>query len=198
MKDFFVLVIYYSIHGSTETLAKHIARGIGSTGVEARLRTVPRVSTVIESTEDPIPSQGAPYVSDHDLINCAGLALGSPTRFGNMAAPMKYFLDSTAPLWFKGVLAGKPASVFTSTGSFHGGQETTLMSMSLPLLHHGMLFVGLPFTESALLQTQSGGTPYGPSHVAGTQNDRHITEHEIELARAQGKRLANIAKKLSD
>ena len=162
-----ILVLYYSRHGATRELARAIAQGIDSVpGAEARVRTVPPVSTVCEATEPDIPSDGPPYVELHDLEECAGLALGSPTRFGNMAAPLKYFLDGTTPQWLSGALAGKPACVFTSTGSLHGGQESTLLTMMLPLLHHGMLLVGIPYTESALTTTQGGGTPYGASHHA--------------------------------
>ena len=193
-----ILVLYYSRHGATRDLARHIAEGIESVpGVSARLRTVPPVSTVCEATEAPVPSAGAPYVEYADLQECIGLALGSPTRFGNMAAPMKYFWDGTSGLWLKGALAGKPAAVFTSSSSMHGGQETTLTSMMLPLMHHGMLMVGLPYTEPALLATTTGGTPYGASHVAGTASDRSLSEDERKLCIAMGRRLASIAVKLA-
>lgn len=193
-----ILVLYYSRHGSVAAMARHIARGIEQAGgIRARLRTVPPVSTTCEATDPPIPSQGPPYATLQDLQDCAGIAIGSPTRFGNMAAPLKYFLDSTAALWLAGTLADKPATVFTSSSSLHGGQESTLLSMMLPLLHHGMLIVGVPYTESLLLQTQSGGTPYGTSHVAGENSDRELTEDEIKLCQAQGKRLAMFVHKLN-
>lgn len=191
-------MLYYSHHGAVKQMAQLVARGIGEVdGVAARVRTVPRVSTVAEATEPEIPDSGAPYVEFSDLEQCIGLALGSPTRFGNMAAPMKYFWDGTGGLWMKGALAGKPAAVFTSTSSLHGGQETTLTSMMLPLLHHGMLMVGIPYTEPDLLNTTSGGTPYGASHTAGVASDQPITEHERRLCIALGRRLAHIALKLA-
>jgi len=175
-------------------MARRIARGTGEIpGIEARLRTVPPVSTLSESTQDSIPDDGPPYAELEDLQNCAGIALGSPTRYGNMAAPMKYFLDGTSPLWMAGTLAGKPAGVFTSTASLHGGQETTLLSMMLPLLHHGMLLVGLPYSEMELLRTTSGGTPYGPSHLAGSESNLPLTDAEKHLCQALGKRLARTA-----
>jgi len=192
-----ILVLYYSRHGATAEMAHQVARGVEAAGLEARLRTVPAVSTVCEATEPAIPAGGAPYVDLDDLRDCAGLALGSPTRFGNMAAAMKYFLDGTSSLWLSGALAGKPAGVFTSTSSLHGGQESTLLSMMLPLLHHGMLVMGLPYSETDLLHTQSGGTPYGPSHLAGTENDRPLTEEEKRLCQALGRRLATTASKLA-
>lgn len=193
-----VLVLYYSHHGSVRELARHIARGIEQVdGVAARLRTVPRVSTVCEATSAAVPTEGAPYVEERDLEECIGLALGSPTRFGNMAAPMKYFLDSTGGLWLKGGMAGKPASVFTSTTSMHGGQESTLLSMMLPLLHHGMLIVGIPYTEAALSTTREGGTPYGASHVSGSDGITTASEDEKRLAVALGRRLAETALKLA-
>ncbi|CAB3799174.1 NAD(P)H dehydrogenase (quinone) [Paraburkholderia caffeinitolerans] len=190
-----ILVLYYSRHGATHELARAIAQGIDSVpGAEARVRTVPPVSTVCESTAPDIPDDGPPYVELRDLEECAGLALGSPTRFGNMAAPLKYFLDGTTPQWLSGALAGKPACVFTSTGSLHGGQESTLLSMMLPLLHHGMLLVGIPYTESALTSTQSGGTPYGASHHARADGRGHgLTADEKALAVALGVRLARAA-----
>lgn len=192
-----ILVLYYSQHGAVKQLAQLIARGVESVpGCQARLRTVPKVSTVCEATAPTIPDAGAPYVEPADLVECAGLALGSPTRFGNMAAAMKYFLDGSTGLWLNGALAGKPACVFTSSSSQHGGQESTLLSMMLPLLHHGMLLVGLPYSEPALSATQTGGTPYGVSHVAGPNNDRPISDDERKLAIAQGKRLAEVALKL--
>ena len=192
-----ILVLYYSHHGATREMAQVIARGVEQAGATARLRTVPRVSTVAEASEPDIPHEGAPYAELRDLEECAGLALGSPTRFGNMAAPMKYFWDGTASLWLKGALAGKPAAVFTSTASLHGGQETTLISMMLPLLHHGMLIVGLPYSAPELLTTATGGTPYGPSHHAGAASDLPVSEHERKLCIALGKRLAEITLKLA-
>ena len=192
----YILVLYYSRNGSTSEMARQIARGIEQGGMEARLRTVPAISTECEAVAPAIPVEGALYASLDDLKNCSGLALGSPTRFGNMAAPLKYFLDGTSNLWLTGALVGKPAGVFTSTASLHGGQETTLLSMLLPLMHHGMLITGLPYSESALLQTTAGGTPYGPSHHAGADGKRGLDEHEIALCRALGQRLASIALKL--
>lgn len=194
-----ILVLYYSHSGSLRELARHIARGIDSVpGAAARLRTVPKVAVVTEKAEPAVPAAGAPYVTQADLAECIGLALGSPTRFGNMAAPMKYFLDGLSGEWFKGTLSGKPAAVFTSTATQHGGQESTLLSMMLPLLHHGMILVGIPFTEPGLSTTRSGGTPYGASHVAGPDNDLPITEDESRLAFALGQRLAKTALKLHD
>lgn len=192
-----ILVLYYSRYGSTKTMAEYIARGIEEVnGIQARIRTVPPVSTVCEATEDTIPQEGAPYVCHDDLKQCIGLALGSPTRFGNMAAALKYFIDSTSPLWISGALAGKPAAVFTSSSSLHGGQETTLLTMMLPLLHHGMLLLGLPYSEADLRHTTSGGTPYGASHAAGNESDKPISEEEKNLCIALGKRLALAAAKL--
>jgi NAD(P)H dehydrogenase (quinone) len=192
-----ILVLYYSRHGSTRKLAEMIAQGIdGVPGCDARLRTVPAVSTVAEATEPDIPAAGAPYVELKDLEECAGLALGSPTRFGNMAAPMKYFWDGTASQWLSGALSGKPACVFTSTGSLHGGQESTLLSMMLPLLHHGMLVLGLPYTQPELMTTASGGTPYGASHWSGVNSSHAISEDSRSLAIALGRRLAQTACKL--
>lgn len=179
-------------------MAQLVARGVESVkGIKARIRTVPKVSANCETTEPDIPASGAPYAELKDLQECIGIALGSPTRFGNMAAPMKYFLDGTAGLWLKGALIGKPAAVFTSTGSMHGGQESTLITMMLPLLHHGMIMVGLPYSEPELSSTSSGGTPYGASHVGGAADDRPITEDERKLCVALGKRLAEIALKLA-
>ena len=193
-----ILVLYYSRSGATADMARMIARGIEEVPqMQARIRTVPPISTVCEAVADSIPDQGPPYASIDDLTQCEGLALGSPTRFGNMAAPLKYFLDSTGSLWLAGALAGKPAAVFTSTASMHGGQETTLVSMLLPLLHHGMLVVGLPYTETALMQTHSGGTPYGASHFAGQASDLAITADEKQLCRVLGKRLASVAHRLA-
>ncbi len=189
-----ILVLYYSRHGATRKLAELIAQGVESVaGVDARLRTVPAVSSVAEATAPAIPPSGAPYVELADLAECAGLALGSPTRFGNMAASLKYFLDGTATDWLAGTLAGKPACVFTSTGSLHGGQESTLLSMMLPLLHHGMLVMGLPYSHAELMTTAGGGSPYGASHWAGIDGDKAISEDERRLAIAQGKRLAQTA-----
>jgi NAD(P)H dehydrogenase (quinone) len=193
-----ILVLYFSRYGATQAMAELIAHGIESVeGMHARIRTVPPVSPETESSRDPIPHEGPVYVTKDDLKECMGLALGSPTRFGNMAAPLKYFWDTTAGEWFSGALAGKPACVFTSTASMHGGQETTLLSMMLPLLHHGMLIVGIPYTEPALSETITGGTPYGASHLAGANSDKPLSPHEQKLCVAQGKRLAMIAKKLS-
>jgi len=193
-----VLVLYYSRHGATAEMARLIVRGAESIdGVETLLRTVPEVSTVCEATEAAVPDAGAPYVSLDELKSCDALALGSPTRFGNMAAPLKYFLDQTSGHWLSGSLVGKPAGVFTSTSSLHGGQEATLLSMMIPLLHHGMLISGLPYSESELLTTTSGGTPYGPSHLAGAQNDLPLSEEEMSLCTALGKRLATLAITLS-
>lgn len=190
----YILVLYYSRYGATAQMARQIARGIEETGgIEARLRTVPPVSTVCEATAESIPPEGAPYAELDDLRGCAGLALGSPTRFGNMAAPLKYFLDGTSSLWLSGALIGKPAAVFTSTASLHGGQETTLISMMLPLLHHGMLLLGLPYSETELLRTTSGGTPYGPSHLAGAESNLPLTEEEKRLCQALGRRLGETA-----
>jgi len=193
-----VLILYYSRHGATADMAHHIARGVESIDLaQALLRTVPPVSSVCEATADSIPATGAPYASLDDFRDCSALALGSPGRFGNMAAPLKYFLESTSNLWLSGAMAGKPAGVFTSTSSLHGGQESTLLSMMTPLLHHGMLLTGLPYTEARLLSTQTGGTPYGPSHVAGSGNDRPLSEDEQKLCFALGKRLAKLAHQLA-
>lgn len=192
----YVLVLYYSRHGATAEMARHIARGIELAGMEARLRTVPAVSSECEAVAPSVPEEGAVYATLEDLKNCAGLALGSPTRFGNMAAPLKYFLDGTSGLWLTGELVGKPAGVFTSTASLHGGQETTLLSMLLPLLHHGMLVLGLPYSENALLETSGGGTPYGASHFAGADGKRLLDQHEIALCRALGQRIAQTASRL--
>jgi NAD(P)H dehydrogenase (quinone) len=192
-----ILVLYYSRHGSTAELARQVCRGVESiAGMTARLRAVPAVSATTEVRAAGVPDQGPPFASHEDLAQCAGLLIGSPTRFGNMAAPLKYFLDGTASLWMSGALAGKPAAVFTSTQTLHGGQESTLLSMMLPLLHHGMYIVGLPFTEPALTQTSSGGTPYGASHVAGQASQGRLTSAEGELARALGARVAALAARL--
>ena len=196
--DPYILVLYYSAGGSVRRMAELIAEGIERVpGAQARIRTVPKVSSGFEKEGSSIPEKGPPYCENRDLEECAGIALGSPTRFGNMAAPLKALLDETGALWLKGALAGKPASVFTSTASMHGGQETTLLSMMLPLLHHGMLIVGLPYTEPALNATRTGGSPYGASHFAGTADDQPISEAERALCVAQGKRLAEIALKLA-
>jgi NAD(P)H dehydrogenase (quinone) len=192
-----LLILYYSQGGAVKEMAQLIARGVESVpGAKARVRTVPKISANHEATEPDIPASGAPYASLQDLEECAGLALGSPTRFGNMAAPMKYFLDGSTSLWLKGALIGKPAAVFTSTGSMHGGNETTLLTMMIPLMHHGMLLVGLPYSELQLGTTTSGGTPYGASHIGGARDDQPITADEKKLCLALGKRLAETALKL--
>ena len=192
-----ILVLYYSRHGAVKQMADYVARGVESVdGVYARLRTVAPVSTVAEATADSIPKSGDPYATHQDLLDCQGLALGSPTRFGNMASPLKYFIDSCSPLWLQGDLEGKPAIVFTSSGSMHGGQESTLLSMMLPLFHLGMLVMGVPYSEPGLNRTQSGGTPYGASHVAGTRDDLSISNDEKELCVAAGARLAATVTKL--
>ena len=194
-----ILVLYYSVHGATARMADLIARGIEENGsLQARIRTVPRVSANCEAMEDSIPDDGPPYVVPDDLRCCAGLALGSPTRFGNMAAPVKYFLDGTADMWLSGDLAGKPAAIFTSAGSLHGGHESTLLSMMLPLLHHGMLIVGLPYTEQELTTTRTGGTPYGPSHLAGPDNKEPLSGEEKKLCLALGRRLGSVAARLCE
>ncbi len=193
-----ILVLYYSRHGATRKLAEYIAQGAeGVPGCEAVLRTVPPVSTVAEATEPAVPASGAPYVDAADLEECAALALGSPTRFGNMAAPLKYFIDGSSAEWLSGTLAGKPACTFTSTGSLHGGQETTLLSMMLPLLHHGMLIVGLPYTEASLMTTSSGGSPYGATHWSGVNGNQPVSDDTRSLAIALGRRLAQTARKLN-
>lgn len=192
-----ILILYYSRNGSVEKLANLIARGVEEAGGIARLRCVPSVSSNHLATEAAVPNDGAPYVSKHDLAECSALIMGSPTRFGNMAAPMKYFWDSTGAEWASGTLVNKPAAVFTSTASMHGGQESTLLTMMLPLLHHGCVIVGLPFTEARLSSTQTGGTPYGASHVSGTDGKAPISEDESVLAKALGIRVARISQKLS-
>jgi len=193
-----VLILYYSQTGAVRDMAQYIARGIEQVpGASARVRTVPRVSTVIEASEPSIPDRGAPYAELSDLEECIGVAVGSPTRFGNMAAPMKYFWDSTGALWMKGALAGKPGAVFTSTTSLHGGQEATLLSMMTPLLHHGMLILGVPYTVPELIATSSGGTPYGASHWAGPDNDKALSDEERRMCLALGRRLAETAMKLT-
>lgn len=192
-----ILILYYSRNGTTAAMADQIARGVESVaGAEAVLRTVPGVSPVSEQTVPAIPTTGAPYVTHDDLIHCDGLAMGSPTHFGNMAAPLKHFLDTTTPLWFSGALSGKPAGVFTSTGSLHGGQESTLLTMMLPLLHHGMLIVGVPYSENALRETRTGGTPYGPSHDAAQNGP--LSQDEKSLCQAFGARLAKTALRLKN
>lgn len=193
-----ILVLYYSHHGSVREMARHIARGVeGVSGMAARIRTVPKVSSVAESTAPEVPEEGAPYCELADLAECVGLALGSPARFGNMAAPMKYFWDGTARPWLGAALVGKPAAVFTSAGTLHGGQESALLSMIVPLLHHGMLIVGLPYTLPELSSTTSGGTPYGASHLAGTASDRDVDDTEKRLCVALGRRLAEVAARLA-
>ncbi len=194
-----ILVLYYSRHGATAAMAQQIARGIEEvSGAQARLRTVPAVSSVCEAVEDDIPASGPPYVGHDDLRECHGLILGSPTRFGNMASAMKYFIDSSSDVWLSGALAGKPAGLFTSTSSLHGGQESTLLSMMLPLLHHGMLISGLPYSETDLMHTTTGGTPYGASHVAGADNKNPLSEEEKRLCKALGRRVAEVAVKLEE
>ncbi len=195
----YVLVLYYSRSGATEKMATHIARGIELAGdIEARIRTVAAVSPDTHASQPDIPQQGAVYCNEEDLRNCSGLALGSPTRFGNMAAPLKYFLDTTGALWASGALINKPAAVFTSTASLHGGQETTLLSMLIPLLHHGMVICGIPYSEADLMATRSGGTPYGASHTAGERSDLPLTAEESRLCTALGKRLGTLALQLSE
>jgi len=193
-----ILIVYYSRSGSTATLANEIARGVSRIeGMSARVRTVPPVSSTTEAVDDGVPDTGAPYVEADDLEDCAGLIIGSPTRFGNMAAPLKHFIDGLSGQWLSGTLTGKPGAVFTSTGSLHGGQETTLLSMMLPLIHHGMLITGLTYTADDLLaETDSGGTPYGASHVSGSMGDRVFTDTEKKLARTLGSRVADIAARL--
>lgn len=192
-----ILVLYFSRNGSVAALARQIARGVGEVGgMSARLRTVPPVAPQTETALPPVPESGAPYVSVDDLRECAGLALGSPTRFGNMASAVKHFLDTLGTEWANGTLIGKPAGVFTSSATQHGGQESTLLSMIIPLLHHGCVITGIPFSEAALSSTRSGGTPYGPSHVAGSDADATLSAEEAELARAFGRRLAQLARRL--
>ena len=193
-----ILVLYYSRGGSVARLARHVARGVGEVpGMAARLRTVPPVAPVTEVAAPPVPGEGPPYATRADLADCAGLLLGSPTRFGNMAAPLKHFIDGLGAEWASGTLVGKPAAVFTSTATLHGGQEATLLSMLVPLLHHGCIVAGIPYTEPALTSTRTGGTPYGASHVAGQRDDPEPSADEAELARALGRRIASIAAKLS-
>lgn len=198
MSSPYILILYYSRYGAVADMARLIAHGVESvTGIEARIRTVPAVSPVIEASEPEIPAEGAIYCSEEDFSECSGLALGSPTRFGNMAGAMKHFLDGTGAQWMSGSMIGKPAGVFTSTASLHGGQESTLLSMQIPLLHHGMLLTGIPYSESELSSTTSGGTPYGPSHLAGSDGNNPVSEEEAALCQAFGKRLAELALKLS-
>jgi len=193
-----ILIVYYSRNGSVAQLARHVARGVEEVpGMQARLRSVPPVAPITQQAQPPVPDDGAPYATLQDLRDCTGLILGSPTRFGNMAAPLKHFLDGTGAEWASGVLVGKPAAFFTATSTMHGGQETTLLSMMLPLLHHGALIVGIPYTEAALNATTTGGTPYGASHVSGLQHERAISDDERMLARRLGRRVAEIAEKLS-
>ncbi len=193
-----ILILYYSRHGATAEMARQLARGVEEVdGMQASLRTVPPVSTVCEATEPAVPDTGAPYVSEEDLSQCDGLLLGSPTRFGNMAAPMKHFLDTTSRLWMSGALIGKPAGVFTSTSSLHGGQESTLLSMMLPLMHQGMVIAGVPYSETTLLHTRSGGTPYGASHLAGSDSKLPLSDEEKQICRSQGRHLAQLASRLS-
>jgi len=194
-----ILVLYYSRNGSTAELARQVCRGVASVpGVGAKLRTVPAVSAENEGPAKPVPASGPPYVSLEDLRQADGLVLGSPTRFGNMAAPLKYFLDGTSSLWLSGALSGKPAGVFTSSKSMHGGQETTLLSMMMPLIHHGMILVGIPYTERALNETRAGGSPYGASHVAGATDEPTLSEHEKSLAQTLGRRVASLAQRLRE
>ena len=194
-----ILVLYYSRNGATASLAREIATGVDSIdGASARLRTVPAVSATTEAVEDAVPESGPPYATSRDLEECAGIIAGSPSHFGNMASPMKYFLDNTLGEWLRGALAGKPCATFASTGSLHGGQETTLLTMAIPLLHHGMIFVGLPYTEEALSTTRSGGTPYGPTHVTWNRDNDALSDEEKTLARALGARVADIARRLTD
>ena len=198
MSQPWVLVLYYSRHGATEAMAREVARGVELVpGMSARLRTVPAVSAVSEQVEDDIPAEGPLYCELDDLRDCAGLVLGSPTRFGNMASPVKYFLDQSSSLWLSGAMIDKPAAVFTSTSSLHGGQESTLLSMMLPLMHHGMVLAGLPYSEAGLMRSESGGTPYGASHWAGPDNDRALDDNEAGLCRALGNRVARLARKVA-
>jgi len=192
----YVLVLYYSRHGATRDMATHIARGIEKSGIEARVRTVPAVSTETQAVSPEIPAEGDLYCTNEDLSGCSGLALGSPTRFGNMASAMKHFIDGTSAIWMSGELINKPATVFSSSSSLHGGQESTLLSMMLPLMHHGMVIAGLPYSESGLLNTTSGGTPYGATHVAGSQSDKPLDAIEQDLCQAQGYRLGQLAQQL--
>jgi NAD(P)H dehydrogenase (quinone) len=196
MNSAYILILYYSTHGATEKMAQQLARGVELSGMEARLRTVPKISTECEAVTPSVPDTGSTYCSAEDLRDCSGLLLGSPTRFGNMAAPLKYFLDGTSSQWLNGDLIDKPAAVFTSTGSLHGGQESTLLSMMLPLLHHGMIITGLPYSEPSLMTTQTGGTPYGASHLAGSKSNNSLSDDEIQHCHVLGKRVATIAKNM--
>jgi NAD(P)H dehydrogenase (quinone) len=192
--DPYVLIIYYSRHGATAQMANFVARGVESVnGISAKIRTVPSVSPISEATAPSVPTEGPPYATLEDLEHCKGVILGSPTRFGNMAAPLKHFLDQTSSLWLSGKLVNIPAGAFTSTGTLHGGQEMTLLSMLIPLLHHGAIIAGIPYTENALIDTKTGGTPYGASHHAGLKNEQSISEHEKILCQALGKRIANLS-----
>lgn len=193
----YVLILYYSRTGATARMATELARGVEASGITARLRTVPGVSPDTEASEPPVPTEGAPYCTIEDLRNCSGLLMGSPTRFGNMASPLRYFLDQTSDIWLDGSLTGKPAAVFTATGSLHGGQETTLVSMMLPLLHHGMLIAGIPYSEAALMRTRTGGTPYGASHWSG-EHATSLSDDEVALCRALGKRVGSLAQTLDN
>jgi NAD(P)H dehydrogenase (quinone) len=194
-----ILVLYFSRTGATGALAREVARGIdGVSGQSARLRTVPEVSSVTEASQEPVPDSGPPYATGDDLEQCAGLIIGSPSNFGNMASPLKYFLDNTVGEWLQGTLVGKPFGTFASTGSLHGGQETTLLTMAVPFLHHGMIYVGLPYSEKALSTTRSGGTPYGPTHVTWNRDADALSDEEKVLARALGKRVAEVARRLAD
>ena len=195
----YILILYYSRTGHTATLASHIARGVARVdGMTARIRAVPPVSPDTEASQPAVPDEGAPWATREDLAGCAGLAIGSPTRFGNMAAPLKYFLDTTGDLWLSGTLSGKPAGAFTSTGSLHGGQESTLLTMMMPLLHHGMVLCGVPYTEKALSETRTGGTPYGPSHWGESDTGGRISDHEKAICQTFGARLAHLARRLAD
>lgn len=197
MSEPYILILYYSRYGATGRMAQHIARGVEENpGIDTLIRTVPSVSAETVPLKDTIPTEGPLYATLNDLKNCAGLILGSPTRFGNMAAPLKYFLDGTSALWLSGALAGKPAGLFTSTSSMHGGQETTLLSMAFPLLHQGMLIAGIPYTDKDLITTHSGGTPYGPSHYAGPESKNPLTDEEVRLCQHFGKRMGHLALKL--
>ncbi|EPJ49247.1 MAG: flavodoxin/nitric oxide synthase [Osedax symbiont Rs2] len=195
-KESYVLVLYYSKHGATAAMAKHIALGVEMSGMHALVRTVPEISSTCEAIADTVPNSGALYCSQDELAGCAGLIMGSPTHFGNMASAMKYFLDGSSSSWMSGALIGKPAAVFSSSSSLHGGQESTLLSMMLPLFHHGMLLAGLPYSATELLQTQGGGTPYGVTHVAGRDSDRELDQHETALCKIQGKRIGQLAQQL--
>lgn len=194
-----ILILYYSRYGATAKMAQEVSRGVDKVqGATARVRTVPSISPTTQATENSVPNEGPPYVTLNDLKECIGYAIGSPTRFGNMAAPLKYFIDTTSGLWQSGALIGKPVGCFTSTASLHGGQETTLITMMLPFIHHGAIYVGVPYSETALFETKSGGTPYGPSHFAGTKSDLPLTDHEKQICRTLGNRIATIALKLKN